>query len=212
MPSVNILSFSGVLCIFFFFFDIAKILQKENRILATYQRTTPSLLLSPLSPPHTTAVHYHMADSPPEAASEAVHVNAPDVDDDSDNEYFTEETVWYRRPLEYPTVLRVWRAVEPVLYQMYVTADYLGEKVADALGVTESRFQYVIDEHDRQMRRKRKKEQYIRKKLLEEREKERKRLGLANPNAAATSLHPLTETVLDEKVLLEEEQPDKEEL
>eukprot|EP00754_Rhynchopus_humris_P001137 Rhum_TRINITY_DN10711_c0_g1::Rhum_TRINITY_DN10711_c0_g1_i1::g.39752::m.39752 len=108
--------------------------------------------------------------------------------------YFAEEEPWYKKPLQYPAVAAVWHTVEPVLYQTYCVMDYVGEKVADALGITESRFQYAIDEHDRQMQRRRKKEQYLRTKLLEERDKERKRLGLPNPNAAATSLPPLPET------------------
>eukprot|EP01059_Diplonema_ambulator_P003303 TRINITY_DN12984_c0_g1_i2.p1 TRINITY_DN12984_c0_g1~~TRINITY_DN12984_c0_g1_i2.p1 ORF type:complete len:152 (+),score=34.94 TRINITY_DN12984_c0_g1_i2:507-962(+) len=102
--------------------------------------------------------------------------------------YFEAEPTWYEKPLQYEAVAKVWRLVYPVLYQLYSTADYLGEKVADALGITQSRFQYAIDEHNRQLAKKRKKEAYIRKKLLEEREKERKRLGLPDPNARATSM------------------------
>eukprot|EP01064_Diplonema_japonicum_P009015 TRINITY_DN16499_c0_g1_i1.p1 TRINITY_DN16499_c0_g1~~TRINITY_DN16499_c0_g1_i1.p1 ORF type:complete len:157 (+),score=23.66 TRINITY_DN16499_c0_g1_i1:49-519(+) len=102
--------------------------------------------------------------------------------------YYSASPEWYEVPFKYEVVEKTWRAVYPVLYQMYATADYLGEKVADALGITQSRFQYAIDEHDRQLARKTKKEAYIKKKLLEERAKERRRLGLPDPNAKATSM------------------------
>eukprot|EP00755_Sulcionema_specki_P028985 Sspe_Gene.91130::Locus_62595_Transcript_1_1_Confidence_1.000_Length_641::g.91130::m.91130 len=92
--------------------------------------------------------------------------------------YYAEDAPWYKYPLKYDSVQRVWSRVGPALYRVYVIADAIGEKVADALGITQSRFQYAIDEHNRQMRKKRRKEQQIRKKILEERERERQRLGV----------------------------------
>eukprot|EP00993_Chasmostoma_nieuportense_P005966 NODE_6579_length_521_cov_12.134518_g6414_i0.p1 GENE.NODE_6579_length_521_cov_12.134518_g6414_i0~~NODE_6579_length_521_cov_12.134518_g6414_i0.p1 ORF type:complete len:129 (-),score=14.38 NODE_6579_length_521_cov_12.134518_g6414_i0:59-445(-) len=42
------------------------------------------------------------------------------------------------------------------LYRIYLVADRMGERIADFLGITDSRFQYAIDEHERRQEKKRK--------------------------------------------------------
>eukprot|EP01063_Lacrimia_lanifica_P008536 TRINITY_DN1559_c0_g5_i1.p1 TRINITY_DN1559_c0_g5~~TRINITY_DN1559_c0_g5_i1.p1 ORF type:complete len:177 (+),score=66.92 TRINITY_DN1559_c0_g5_i1:91-621(+) len=125
-----------------------------------------------------------------EEVVEDVDVECGGAAADDGGAYFQEEAAWYLKPLAHPAVQQTWDAVQPVLYNCYVTMDYIGEKVADALGLTQSRFQYVIDEHNRIEERKRKKEDFIRKRLLEERAKERARLGIDDDVGNAVSMPP----------------------
>ncbi|KAJ9437227.1 hypothetical protein DIPPA_00005 [Diplonema papillatum] len=110
---------------------------------------------------------------------------------------------WYSPVLRIEAVSRAWQCVCPILYRIYVTADYIGEKVADAFGITESRFQYVIDEHNRRADKKKRKEEQVRQRLLEEREKRRANGILDDPleqgpprgddDAAMSDLRPMEE-------------------
>lgn len=59
------------------------------------------------------------------------------------------------------------KAVYPAAYKTYLVMDWIGEKVAWVLGATQSRFQYAVDEHHRQERRKARKEELERQRLLE---------------------------------------------
>lgn len=65
--------------------------------------------------------------------------------------------------------------VYPAAKKVYLVMDWIGEKVAYAIGATQSRFQYAVDEYNRQERRKARKEELERQRLLEK----ARRQGLA---------------------------------
>lgn len=69
--------------------------------------------------------------------------------------------------------------VYPVAYKVYVVMDWIGEKVAYALGATQSRFQYAVDEYHRQERRNARKAELERQRMLEK----ARRQGIAGGDA-----------------------------
>eukprot|EP00756_Hemistasia_phaeocysticola_P066781 Hpha_TRINITY_DN9494_c0_g1::TRINITY_DN9494_c0_g1_i1::g.139208::m.139208 len=114
-----------------------------------------------------------------EAAVEHEEESVPQQDfgEDSDG-YYCEATPCWQRPLRDERVRRAWNRVAPAFWTAFAAAERTGQWFADALGITQSRFQYAIDEHNRQVRQRKRREAVIRKKLLAERKKELKRLGL----------------------------------
>ena len=108
-----------------------------------------------------------------------------------------EEVSWYRRPIQHPTVKRVYNVVTPILMSLYLNAEWAGEKIADVLGITQSRFQYAIDEHNRLIARKSRKEAYIMKRLQEEWDKEQREReeAVGNDNSSDSSVAAIIDTV-----------------
>eukprot|EP01060_Flectonema_neradi_P040833 TRINITY_DN9447_c0_g1_i2.p1 TRINITY_DN9447_c0_g1~~TRINITY_DN9447_c0_g1_i2.p1 ORF type:complete len:202 (+),score=44.98 TRINITY_DN9447_c0_g1_i2:80-607(+) len=109
-----------------------------------------------------------------------------DQDEDEVDEELEDNISWYQRPINHPTVQRVYNMVCPFLTCLYLNAEWAGEKIADVLGITQSRFQYAIDEHNRLVARKARKEAYILKRLEEEWLKEQQEKEEAALNNTAT--------------------------
>eukprot|EP00760_Papus_ankaliazontas_P006518 PhM_4_TR13076/c0_g2_i1/m.75313 len=77
---------------------------------------------------------------------------------------------YYDTNFEWIKNQRVRRAackVYPTAMWLWDWGDYLGGKVANALGLTQSRYQYAIDEYNRQQRKKRRKEEKVQKERME---------------------------------------------
>ena len=60
------------------------------------------------------------------------------------------------------------RTVYPTLHKVYCAMDYIGEKLANGLGLTQSRYQYAVDEYNRREERKRRKAEMERQRKMEE--------------------------------------------
>eukprot|EP01004_Peranema_trichophorum_P010148 NODE_8908_length_635_cov_26.414062_g8283_i0.p1 GENE.NODE_8908_length_635_cov_26.414062_g8283_i0~~NODE_8908_length_635_cov_26.414062_g8283_i0.p1 ORF type:complete len:169 (+),score=48.80 NODE_8908_length_635_cov_26.414062_g8283_i0:66-509(+) len=71
------------------------------------------------------------------------------------------ETPWMDK-IKNPKARQAWNVAFRGLYRTYVMADKAGEKIAGVLGITDSRYQYAIDEYNRiQQRKKELEEQEI---------------------------------------------------
>ena len=65
------------------------------------------------------------------------------------------------------TIRSAAKTVYPAAYRAYVICDWIGEKVANGLGLTSSRFQYAVDEYHRLERKKQRKVELARQQELE---------------------------------------------
>ena len=81
-------------------------------------------------------------------------------------------------------------AVYPTAYKVYAWMDWMGGKIAGVLGLTQSRFQYAIDEHDRIERRKRRKEEQRQTRANEEAAYYRDRMETYVPSMATQKVEP----------------------
>eukprot|EP00999_Lentomonas_sp_LEN2_P000524 NODE_1525_length_826_cov_73.865522_g1477_i0.p1 GENE.NODE_1525_length_826_cov_73.865522_g1477_i0~~NODE_1525_length_826_cov_73.865522_g1477_i0.p1 ORF type:complete len:191 (+),score=41.12 NODE_1525_length_826_cov_73.865522_g1477_i0:150-722(+) len=90
---------------------------------------------------------------PPAAPSLYAAATAPIEEDPSEPEEGAKNYVYYNdAPVpSYGTIL--WKSAKAGAYRAYLVADKIGEKVAGFLGITDSRFQYAVDEYNRQQER-----------------------------------------------------------
>eukprot|EP01006_Ploeotia_vitrea_P063496 TRINITY_DN85642_c0_g1_i1.p1 TRINITY_DN85642_c0_g1~~TRINITY_DN85642_c0_g1_i1.p1 ORF type:complete len:125 (-),score=7.10 TRINITY_DN85642_c0_g1_i1:69-443(-) len=78
--------------------------------------------------------------------------------DSASNSSHTASTYYQRKPEDYTTTEKAWEATKTGAKIAWKWADAAGEKIADFLGITQSRFQYAIDEMERIERRKQQQE------------------------------------------------------
>jgi len=78
--------------------------------------------------------------------------------------YYDNDFSWINNTTARAVVTKVY----PTAYKVYEWMDWMGGKVAWCLGLTQSRFQYAIDEAERIERRKRRKEEKRQQRAMEE--------------------------------------------
>lgn len=105
----------------------------------------------------STATRYPFTMSDPEQAQEMSR------DGSSNAKYYDTDFQWIGNK----SVRKGVTTVYPYAHRVYLGMEWLGGKIADGLGITQSRFQYAVDEYNRRERRKRDKEALERERMLQ---------------------------------------------
>jgi len=88
-------------------------------------------------------------------ASEQCDLESQNVDVAPQAAYYEKRDGFFEKP----QVQKAVKIVTDVAYKAYLLADKAGEKIANFLGITDSRFQYAVDEYNRLQRLRERKEQ-----------------------------------------------------